>query len=41
MGMKLKTVEEKVKCLVKSNEYIYFYFSVEIITITSKNLSMF
>lgn len=39
--MKLENVEEKVKLLVKSNRYIYFYFSVETITITSKTLAMF
>lgn len=39
--MKLENVEEKVKCLVKSNGYIYFYFSVEMITITSKTFAMF
>lgn len=41
MEMKLENAEEKVKCLVKSNGYICFYFSVETITILSKPLAIF
>lgn len=40
MEMKLENGEEKVKCSVKSNGYIYFSFSVETVTITGKTLAM-
>lgn len=41
MEMELENGEEKVKCWSKSNRDICFYFSVEIITVTSQALAMF
>lgn len=41
MEKELENGDEKVKCWSKSNGFIYFYFSLEILTIAIQTLAMF